>query len=920
MKRRISTVLATCCVLAAAATGAWLWLNEGVVVPWAAVRGWQLAWPSQLPWLALVWLVPFAALWSLTDLPRLQQVLQVLVRGALLTLVAVALTGPRHRDEAPAGVHVVHVVDRSASVPDSLVQSAVEAIHADADVARKGEKLRVDVVAFDSRAVRLPWPPTQSTADAPLPPLVIERHRGTNGPSGATDLEAALNTALSLVEVGRVPHVVLWTDGIETQGDAASMARALADAKAHVHVPKLDLPPPEAELVVEKLEVPAILRANVPFEPAVIVQTTAAADVTCALTGPGITERVIQASVQKGTQRLPFERLRISEGGRHALKVVCAVVRGSDRFAENNAISARIIVQARPRVLYVEGARGQSMYLERALADDFDVHARGSDGLPRTVAGLKKYAAVVLSDVARVSRSGVPQLTDGDMQNLHGYVKAGGGLLVLGGEDSLGSGGYQNTYLDKHVLPVRMEVESEVQQATIAMVLCIDRSGSMQGTKIELAKEAARATAEALGHDDKIGVFAFDNITRAVVRLQRAGNRYRIATDIGRLTAGGGTNIYPCLQQAYDALTAVSARVKHVILLSDGKAPRSGIDALVHQMRRSGMTVTSVGVGAEVDRGLLEAIADRGGGRSYFTDRPETLPRIFVRETKEVSGESVVERRFRARYAPKLGRVDLLRGVDIASSPLLLGFLPTRTKPGAEELLRTSTGAPLLVRWRRGLGKVTVWTSDLKNRWAHHWIDWPDYAVLARQLVRDLMQEELGMRVAVAVARERDSLRIAVDAVDENDQLMSGLVGAATLRQPDGKDVEVALPEVAMGRYEAVVPMRQLGPYDVDVKLRQTAAGKPLASGSATVVHPYPDEHRIANGAQTALAEIAAATDGTTDATAANWRDHRGVTHSSWKWLWPDLVRFALLLLLIDIALRRVRLGRAGRRTWFQAS
>lgn len=559
------------------------------------------------------------------------------------------------------------------------------------------------------------------------------------------------------------------------------------------------------------------------------------------------------------------------------------------------------------------------MYLQRALADDFDLQTVRADGLLSSLSALKGYAAVILSDVARVSKGGVEQLTDADMRNLHQYARSGGGLLVLGGEDSLGSGGYHGTYLDKHVLPVRMEIQSEVQQATIAMILCIDRSGSMQGNKIELAKEAARATAEALSHDDKIGVFAFDNITRPVVRLQRAGNRYRISTDIGRLSAGGGTNVYPCLQQAYDTLSTVSARVKHVILLSDGKAPRAGIDALVNQMRRSAITVTSVGVGAEVDRSLLEAIADRGGGRSYFTDRPETLPRIFVRETREVSGESVVEKKFRARYAPGVGRVGLLRGVDITRSPLLLGYLPTRAKSGAEELLRTSNGAPLLVRWRRGLGRVTVWTSDLKNRWAHHWIDWPDYAVLARQLVRDLMQEELGARVAVRLQRERARLRIAVDAVDEDDVLLTGLRGTATVRGPDGSPRNVALPEVALGRYETLVPMREIGPYDVSVELRKPPSVRPLARGAATVVHPYPDEHRIGDATSSALPRLVAATGGTLDAGPAHWRDDEGKTVSRWQWLWPDLVKLVLFGLLLDIALRRVRLGRAGRRSWFDA-
>src|SRR5205823_3339958 len=129
--------------------------------------------------------------------------------------------------------------------------------------------------------------------------------------------------------------------------------------------------------------------------------------------------------------------------------------------------------------------------------------------------------------------------------------------------------------------------------------------------KSSFAKEAARATAESLANEDLIGVVAFDSEARLAVRLQRAGNRYRISTDIGKLTASGGTNIYPALDQAYQALLTAPAKIKHVILLTDGQAPRHGIDALVRQMKRSGITVSTVGVGSDVDHNLLESIADR---------------------------------------------------------------------------------------------------------------------------------------------------------------------------------------------------------------------------------------------------------------------------------------------------------------------
>lgn len=889
-----------------------------------ALQGIDLAHPRML-WLgALAWLVPVLAIFSLTDLPKPQQALQVLVRMAVIVLLAAALSGPRLLRERPRRAQVVHVIDRSASVPEALLAAAAEGVHATELLARQSQTPErqdamdasdrqippVQIVAADTDAVVLPWPPTPQS-DA-LAPLTVPRRAELDR---ETDLAAALNAALGLLDGHSVPHIVLWSDGVETRGDVLQLVEAMRSAGVRVHAPKLPPMAPVGELVVEQFELPAQVRANVPFPVALSVQSSAPATVRCSLTQKTQKLPPVTQKLEVGKSRIELGQLRLKEAGTHDLEAHCDVMEGTDRFTLNNHLRGRVVVQVRPRVLYVEGARGQSAYLTRALADEFQVEVVADDGLPRSLAGLKPYQAILLSDVPRTNTAGVPLLTDGDMRNLEDYAKQGGGLLVMGGENSLGSGGYQDTYLDKHVLPVRMDVETTVETPTIGLMLAVDRSGSMQGPKMELAKEAARATAESLAHEDLIGVVAFDSEARLAVRLQRAGNRYRIATDIGKLTASGGTHIYPALDLAYQTLLNAPAKIKHVILLTDGQAPRQGIDALVRQMKRSGVTVSTVGVGSDVDHNLLESIADRGGGRSYMTDRPETLPRIFVKETKLIAGNSVVEQRVRARKSPNVGRIDLLRGVRIEDAPTLTGYLPTKLKPGAEEILRLSDGKPLLVRWKLGLGKVSVWTSDLKNRWAAQWLDWPGYAVLTRQMVRDLLQEDVGLALDVKLARERDRLRISVDALDEGDQWLTGMLAAAKVTQPDGSQADVPLLEVAQGRYEASVPLIALGPYDVAVSMRAAADKPVLASGRATAVHPYPDEYRLPDHSQTVDA-LVVATGGKLGSAPADWLDNHGQTHKDWTWLWPQLVWWALGLFLLDVALRRVRLGRAQAVTW----
>ena len=879
-------------------------------------------------WLAALALgLPLLAPFGLTDLPKAQRALQVLVRAALVVLLAVAAAGPRSLQEVPRRVQILHLVDRSESVPDELLAAAaasarntnqqvlkIEADQPTTDAADEERLPPVTVVAFDGDAERLPWPPTDTDAEAgdAVPSPVIARHPAAGR---ETDLAGALNVALGLLDGQSVPHIVIWSDGIETRGDASELVQTLKAAGVRVHTPALPPMPVQAEFLIERFELPPVVRANVAFPVAISVQSSAIARVSCRVKAPGQDLPPVTAQVQAGATRVELGLLRLKEGGTVELSASCDLVDGADRFAANNHLRARVIVRARPKILYVEGVATQAQQLARALGDDYEVDVRGGDGLPRNLAALKQFQAIILSDVPRVTPAGVQLLSDGDMRNLHAYAQQGGGLLVIGGENSLGSGGYQNTYLDKHVLPVQMDIESSVENPTIALMLLIDRSGSMSGSKMELAKEAARATAEAMAREDRIGVVAFDSEARTAVRLQRAGNRYRIATDISKLTPSGGTHIYPALEIAWQALQSTPAKIKHVIVLTDGQAPRAGIDPLVRQMRRGGITVSSVGIGADVDRSLLEMIADRGGGRAYFTDRPETLPRIFVKETKLIAGDPLVETAIRARRVAG-GRVDLLRGVAIDNAPVLTGLVPSKVKPGAEELVRASTGQPLLVRWRLGLGKVTVWTSDLKGRWAAAWIGWPGYPIFARQLVRDLLQEDLGLTATVRLARERDQLRIAADAIDEDDRYLQGLFGAAEVQLPNGSRLRLPLPEVAAGRYETTVPLADLGPYDVLVQLRASPDQPVLATGRATAVHPYPDEYRLPDPSGSSLEALVKGTGGRMGSGPTDWVDDGGATHRGWQWLWPDLVRWGLLLLLLDVGLRRVRLGRAPSIKW----
>ncbi len=165
-----------------------------------------------------------------------------------------------------------------------------------------------------------------------------------------------------------------------------------------------------------------------------------------------------------------------------------------------------------------------------------------------------------------------------------------------------------------------------------ALVLVIDRSGSMQGPKLEAAKNAVLAAISSTNPADTVAVVAFDSEASVYVRPQPSSNRTRIADDVARLTSGGGTNIFPGLKEAFELLQPVKAAKKHVIVLSDGEAPSDGLVELVEEMVAAKITVSTVGVeGADVD--LLKKISDAGGGRFYEVKDLKSLSKVFVKET-----------------------------------------------------------------------------------------------------------------------------------------------------------------------------------------------------------------------------------------------------------------------------------------------
>lgn len=915
MRRHVPALLLT--LAASGGLAAWLWrvAQRGVRFTYGAEE-YELLEPRYLVVFAVAPLFVFAATRSLADLPQLQRWLGVLFRTALAAALTLAVARLARTADATR-VSTIFLVDVSESVPDEALEDARETVRAawDAREARGEGDVQLVVFAREARAVAL------GAADDPVP--VIERFTERDA-IRSTDLQQALQLAYGLFPAGHVRRVVLLSDGNQTEGDLlaeASRARAFG-VRVHAMPMRQGAPP---EVAVRDLSLPERIEVGEPFPVRVRVFSSVAARARLRLyqgeTLNGL-DSVRDVELEPGETEVEFRSI-VRVAGPVTYRVTAepsAREPGGpvpNRFTENDEYETTVVVPGKPTVLYVEGAEGRATYLARALsAADYDVDVRGPRAIPTTLRELERFDFFVLSDVS------AEQVSMGQLDLIERYVRdVGGGFLFAGGERGYGLGGWQGTRLEQ-ILPVRMDAERRRDQPSLALSLVIDRSGSMSGQKMELAKDAAKATAELLSSDDFIGVIGFDSQPERVVRMQSAANRVRIQRDISRLTARGGTAIFPALDMAYQDLAVTRARIKHVILLTDGISPERGITELVQVMRAEGITVSAVGLGSDVNRALLQSVANLGGGRAYLTNDPHNIPRIFMRETTTVARSAAVEELFRPIVRSP---ADFLRGTGIEGAPYLHGYVATRMKPAPAQLvLESDLQEPILARWRLGLGWSMAWTSDVKNRWGVEWVRWGGFSRFWAQLVREHMRQRRRERLDMSAEIRGDEVVAVVDAIGQEDQFLNGLestlrvegpMGARRARDDHAADAanpqlrrvhEHPLRQTAPGRYEARFPLDAYGSFVLTAEHRRD--GRLVAESAAQLANPYPAEYRRFEPNEPLLASVARLTGGAIDPEIDVVLDADGETIRAYEELWPKLLMLALALFLLDLLLRRVRL------------
>ena len=154
------------------------------------------------------------------------------------------------------------------------------------------------------------------------------------------------------------------------------------------------------------------------------------------------------------------------------------------------------------------------------------------------------------------------------------------------------------------------------------MVLIIDKSSSMEGRKIELARLAAIGVVENLRPIDSVGVLIFDNSFQWAVPIRKAEDRATIKRLISGITPDGGTQIAPALTEAYQQILPQQAVYKHIVLLTDGISEEGDSMTLTREAVANHVTISTVGLGQDVNRAFLEKVATSAEGKVVLPERP----------------------------------------------------------------------------------------------------------------------------------------------------------------------------------------------------------------------------------------------------------------------------------------------------------
>lgn len=826
-----------------------------------------------LPLILLPWL---PARRSAAGLPEATSTGQRFLRSAVLLLLILAAAGA----ELPrlARPRVVALLDVSESIsPASLEESTAWLQQLEHRFPAQLRTLAFASAAQPVRAAALESLPVRRQASEPVNDALLSR--------SATDLERALDAATALFDGEGPRHLLLISDGRETRGQALRALPRLERSNIRVFPRVAEGALPATPSRIDGVRFLGEPHAGLAVDAEVEIVSSSHHRAFLRLGERGAAPNgALDLTLEPGRQKVTIETTFDSPG----LVEVEATLGAPDstRTAPSRWLGA-VQVKARRRLLHAEGFPDSAHYLRQALeAEGFAVESIDPTTLASGAAAAEAYAPIsglILSDIRATD------LRTEQMEAIRSWVRDhGGALFFVSGENTFGEEGYSNTAIEE-LLPVRFSIEQERSDVSLAVVL--DKSYSMRGDNIALAKAATEAALDLLDDEHLFCLVTFDWNPHLVVPIARAEERDAMRQQIQSVQAGAQTNFFPALELANEQLLSTTSEIRHLVLISDGKTYPDEYEHLIRTMQENDITLSTIAIGPEADRKLLADLAEWGSGRSYFLEDASRIEEILLDETQQAKDRSVIEEPVRPQV---VGADASLAGLSSERFPPLRGHITTALAPDQQALLATEDGTPLLATWNYGLGKTAFFASDVKNRWARDWIGWPGYGRLWGQLMRSLVGGEEPAQSALRIARHGDRVVLEVEALDAGSHPRHGLAPIVRTGEQSWE-----LPQVGAGLYRREVKLvPQSDPYLFEVELDGETLLQPL-------YYPTSDETAPSAPDRALLETLAASTGGSLEASEDQLFARTLSPSGNGLELWPLLTSLALGLYLFETAWRR---------------
>ncbi|WP_435009439.1 VWA domain-containing protein [Tundrisphaera lichenicola] len=886
---------------------------------------------------------------SLSGLGKVRRVVAILIRASVVTAIVLALAevSTVQRNEK---LTTMYVVDTSESIPQEYRGTILSFVTEDSKKRNKTKDDQTGVIVF-GKEPKVETPPQLSEAN-----LMLGIENTVD--SEYTDLGGAIKLALATFPEDSARRIVVVSDGNENRGNAIEQAIAAKELGIQIDVLPVDYFY-DKEVLVEKVSLPPDVKKGETVNINVVVRASEPSRGTLqifqkdsdnrSVPAPG-NEKPVPVELRRGVNVFTLKQL-INEPSFYTFTAEFVPEKGSgDRRAINNVATGFTYSRGTAQVLLIEGTRGEHAELVRALREKkLEVKtlvapgiggggSEGGDSLPDDLGQLQPFDTVILGNVPKDS------VTESQQRLIEANVHdMGAGLIMLGGENSFGAGGWLNSPIEK-ALPVDMQIKAMKVQGKGALVQIMHATEIPEGNY--WMKVIAQEAIKTLSSYDYCGMVHWEGQEAWLFTIKPVGNgKASMLRAIDRMTPGDMPAFDPTLQLSLNGLRKVQdAMTKHIILISDGD-PAAPSPQVIKQLIANKITVTTVIVAAHGnDPGSIATMRDiavKTKGRFYQVTNPKALPRIYQKEARIISRPLIFEQ-------PK----PWLPNVKYTSEPIvgLSGDLPpitglVQTSPKESELvevpivspLPAEQPPPLLAHWTYGLGRSVAFTSDAGRKWTTAWPSWENYAAFWSQVVRWSMRPVDNRNLTLNVRREEGKIKVVVDALDKESQFLNFLQIQGSILSPDLKRTKVDLVQTAPGRYEGVVENAEAsGNYFVNLGYSGPDNIKGVVSTGVSV--PYSDEYRELRSNPGTLETVASLTNGQ----VLSWkkradgsidlartlaesqpfrRDAFTQTPRALSPLWPLLLFFSATMFLGDVAIRRVspdfeRMGRLIRDQW----